>query len=219
MKNIKEKIIFLLDKYDFSFEESIVDEITLFIELLIEENSKYNIASIKDIDEFLEKNFIDSIIPLKYTGNLKGKLIDIGSGNGFPGAVLGIVCRGLNVVFCDAEMKKIRFLEKVCDILGDRFSVLYGRAENNIDHFQKYDVVTAKALVSKADKWLKWTLPYVNWNGLSINYKTSAFKEDLGLAGIRTYIKKKKCEVEYSMPYTVSNVEREVFFIRKLSTK
>ncbi|MCK9226115.1 MAG: 16S rRNA (guanine(527)-N(7))-methyltransferase RsmG, partial [Candidatus Muirbacterium halophilum] len=197
----------------------IVDKFTEFISLLIEENTKYNLASIKDIDVFLEKTFIDSLIPLKYLGNIKGNLIDIGSGNGFPGVILGIVCEDLNVVLCDAETKKIRFLDKACELLGNRFQTLHGRAEDNISYFNKFDFVCAKALVSKADKWLKWTIPYLAPNGISVNYKTKVFNDDLELAVTKSYMKKKKCELIHSIPYKVADVEREVFFIRKLCTK
>lgn len=218
MENMKDRVGSLLRKYEFDFDEKKVDLFTAFIELLLEENKKYNIASIKDTGEFLEKTFIDSLMPLKIYNDLRGRLIDIGSGNGFPGAVLGIAQENLDIVLCDAEIKKIRFLEKVCDLLGERFKVLYGRAEDNPGHFGKYDYVTAKALVSKPDKWLKWTIPYMNKNGLSMNYKTSKFAEEIELAGISSYLKKKKCGLEKTFRYSVHGVERELYFFRKLST-
>lgn len=213
--NLKVKIEKYLKEYKFNYTQKKIEEFTAFIEFLIEENKKYNVASIKDVDDFLQKTFIDSLIPLIKV-QMKGKVIDIGSGNGFPGIILKIACPDIELTLCDAEKKKILFLERAIKHLDIDAKILYGRANSFSDEFGKYDYAVAKALVSKPDKWLRWTTPFLKEGGETINYKTEKFREELELSGIKDYLKKNSLKVRKYFYYKVSNSSRMIAFIKKM---
>lgn len=97
-------------------DEEQIEKFIVYKELLQEWNQKINITSITEDKEVDIKHFIDSIIPLK-TELFEGKLkvIDIGTGGGFPGIPLKIMNENLNMVLLDSTNKKIRFLDEVIE--------------------------------------------------------------------------------------------------------
>lgn len=99
-------------------DEEQIEKFIVYKELLQEWNQKINITSITEDKEVDIKHFIDSIIPLK-TELFEGKLkvIDIGTGGGFPGIPLKIMNENLNMVLLDSTNKKIRFLDEVIEKL------------------------------------------------------------------------------------------------------
>jgi len=118
---------------------------------LLRWNRRRNLTAIKDRDEVLEKHLLDSLTLLPFARQAE-RLLDIGSGAGFPALPLKIVCPALDVVSVDAVGKKIDFQRHVVRVLGlKRFSALHGRIEELREHDdcrQGFDLVTARALCS-----------------------------------------------------------------------
>ncbi|MFW5782294.1 MAG: 16S rRNA (guanine(527)-N(7))-methyltransferase RsmG, partial [Candidatus Muiribacteriaceae bacterium] len=189
---------------EYGFMDYYNRKISGFVDLLIEENQKYNLASIKDEKEYLEKNLIDSLMIYRLEKKLSGSLIDIGSGNGFPGVILALTSPELSVTLVDSNNKKISFLEKVKEKLCPELVLKYTRAEKVIEeNSPRYDYVSAKALVSDPKRWLRWTTPLLRKGGISVNYKTEQFLKEISYAGIRKELKKDRISLYKKLEYKV----------------
>ncbi|NMB07393.1 MAG: 16S rRNA (guanine(527)-N(7))-methyltransferase RsmG [Tissierellia bacterium] len=170
-------------KLDIDLDEGQIEKFILYKELLQEWNQKINITSITEDKEVDIKHFIDSIIPLKaelFKGKLK--VIDIGTGGGFPGIPLKIMNENLDMVLLDSTNKKIRFLDEVIEKLKlKNIKAIHGRAEElgrDVDYREKYDVAISRAVAS-LDTLSEYALPFVNVGGHFISMKGPDVDEEL----------------------------------------
>lgn len=155
----------------------------LYKELLKEWNQKINITSITDEVEIDIKHFIDSIIPLKTNLFEKDlKVIDIGTGGGFPGVPLKIIKEELEVVLLDSLNKRITFLNEVIDRLKLKDIVaIHGRAEElgrDKAHREKYDIAISRAVAS-LNTLSEYSLPFVKVGGYFISMKGPEVDDEL----------------------------------------
>ena len=146
-------------------------------------NEKINLTAITNSDEMDIKHFIDSILAFK-TGLLDGekKIIDIGTGAGFPAIPLKIVNRKLKVDMVDGLNKRIIFLK---DIIGKlklkNTRAFHARAEimsKEEEYREKYDVAISRA-VAPLNILLELTMPFVKIGGYFIAMKGPRLKEEL----------------------------------------
>jgi 16S rRNA (guanine527-N7)-methyltransferase len=101
----------------------------LYLQELLEWNRTFSLTGIKNLDDIIIKNFIDSLTPLPYLDST-GKLLDIGSGAGFPAIPLKIGCPELEVQVVEASRKKVSFIKHLIRTLGLKgVSVLHSRVE------------------------------------------------------------------------------------------
>lgn len=178
----------LIDKaeeLDIRLDENQIEKFILYKKLLQEWNEKINITSITEDSEIDIKHFIDSIVPIK-TGLLNGKLkvIDIGTGGGFPGIPLKILNEDLDILLLDSTNKKIKFLDEVIEKLELKdIKAYHGRAEElgrDTKFREKYDVAISRAVAS-LDTLSEYALPFVNIGGYFISMKGPDIEEELEL--------------------------------------
>lgn len=101
----------------------------LYLQELLEWNKTFSLTGIKNPDDIIIKNFIDSLTPLPYLDS-SGTLLDIGSGAGFPSIPLKIACPELEVQLVEASRKKVSFIKHLIRTLGlEGVSVLHSRVE------------------------------------------------------------------------------------------
>jgi len=101
----------------------------LYLQELLEWNKTFSLTGIKNLDDIIVKNFIDSLTPLPYLDS-SGRLLDIGSGAGFPSMPLKIACPELEVQLVEASRKKVSFIKHLIRTLGLKgVSVLHSRVE------------------------------------------------------------------------------------------
>ena len=139
-------------------EIEITHESLVPLELLVDEllhwTKRRNLTAITDRDEVLEKHLVDSLTLLPFARQAS-RLLDIGSGAGFPALPLKIVCPALEVVSVDAVGKKIDFQKHVARKLGlPSFTGLHVRIQDlqgEADYRAGFDLVTARALTSLED--------------------------------------------------------------------
>ncbi len=160
-----------------------IEKFILYKELLLEWNKKINITSITDEVEVDIKHFIDSITPM--TTNLLEdgiRVIDIGTGGGFPGIPLKILNEDMELVLLDSLNKRIKFLDEVIDKLDLKGTqTIHGRAEElgrEEIHREKYDIAISRAVAS-LNTLSEYCLPFVKVGSYFIAMKGSDIDEEL----------------------------------------
>lgn len=158
------------------------EQIIKYIDFLIKENKKYNLTSITEPKEIVKVHFLDSA-GIFVNENIKGKVIDIGTGAGFPGFVFKILNPAIKLTLLEASLKKVNFL-KFLQLelkLVEGIEVLHARAEDlgqNRDYRFKYDYVTSRAVAS-LKILLEYTAPFCNDKGKILLYKGPSYKKEL----------------------------------------
>ena len=150
-----------------------------YMELLLEWNQKMNLTAITDPKEILLKHFLDSMSIHPYIEQEK-KVIDVGTGAGFPGIPLAIICPNTSFTLIDALNKRILFLKEVVTKLQlDNVIVEHARAEDFAkENREKYDIATSRA-VANLPVLLEYLLPFVKKEGKCICMKGPNIQEEL----------------------------------------
>ncbi len=200
-----------------------IGQFETYMELLKEWNQKMNLTAIEEDREIIIKHFIDSMSILPFIENEKLKLIDIGTGAGFPGIPLKITNPMLEITLLDSLDKRIKFLNEVinaANISGQKemseIKAIHGRAEDfgvNQQYREKYDIAVARA-VANLPVLLEYCLPFVKINGIFIAMKGSNTEEFDSSAKALDILGGKIIKIEkLDLPKT--NIERNVVIIRK----
>lgn len=175
----------LFDEYSKSMEiiinEDKVKKFYLYMQILIEWNEKINLTAITEPKEVIIKHFIDSLsVSNKIKDN--SKIIDVGTGAGFPGIPLKIYNNTLNVTLLDSLNKRTVFLKEVIEKLNlKNIEVIHGRAEDyaKIDKYREnYDYAISRA-VAPLNILLEYLSPYVKIGGNVIAMKGSNAEEEI----------------------------------------
>lgn len=151
--------------------------------LLAEWNEKMNLTAITEPLEIAEKHFLDSLSCVK-SGLFKPglRMIDVGTGAGFPGLVLHICFPGLRTVLLDSLGKRINFLNEVIETLGLKdITAVHARAEDGArekDFREGFDLAVTRAVADMA-VLSEYTLPYVKEGGYWLSQKGPNVKEEL----------------------------------------
>ena len=173
----------LREKTDLSDEKIL--KLSQFNDILYEKNKVLNLTRVKK-EESVHRNFLDSLndIAVSEIKNAK-KVIDIGSGCGFPAIVLAIVFDNISFTLVEATNKKVVFLQEAVKELNlSNVNVICARAEelaHNIAHREKYDFVTARA-VARLSVLCELTSGYVKKYGKLIFYKGRTANEEIATA-------------------------------------
>lgn len=189
-------------------------------DLIQEWNKKVNLTSIKEDEEIVKKHFIDSIKIFKFEEVKNAKrIIDIGTGGGFPGIPMKIVNPDCEMVLLDSLNKRINFLNIVINDLGlKNISTIHGRAEDfavKPEYREKFDIVVSRA-VANMTVLSEFCLPYVNLGkhfvalkGPSVDEELNESKRALSILG---------GEVEKLIPVKIedSDLEHNLVVIKKV---
>jgi 16S rRNA (guanine527-N7)-methyltransferase len=169
-------------------DESDIEKINIYLDILFEYNKNINLVGTKNRDEILIRHFFDclSIFTFLNCSDSKiikiNKLLDIGTGAGLPGILLAIFLKKSEVYLLDSKNKAIIFLEKVVNVLKlDNVRVLPGRAEelaHDIKYREKFDIVVSRAL-AKTSVLTELALPFCKIGGKAILYKSKNLSEEL----------------------------------------
>lgn len=165
-----------------SLDEKQKEQFIQFYEYLVEKNKVMNLTGITEFQEVLVKHFLDSLACVKAVDLTKvKKVMDIGTGAGFPGVPLKIAFPHLEECLLDSLKKRVTFLEETFDILGfDKIAAIHGRAEEfakNKAYREQYDLCVSRA-VSNLSTLSEYCLPYVKKGGMFISYKSGKVQEE-----------------------------------------
>lgn len=166
-----------------TFNEEMYTKFMVYKDLIKVWNEKVNLTSITDDEEIVKKHFIDSIKIFTFQGAKDAeKIIDIGTGGGFPGIPMKIVCPSLEVVLLDSLNKRVKFLDVVIEKLSlDKISTIHGRAEDfavNKEYREKFDIVVSRA-VANMSVLSELCIPYVKLGSYFIALKGPALDSEL----------------------------------------
>ncbi len=145
-----------------------------YLNLLLEANACFNLTAIREPEEIRVRHFEDSLRLLEAAPFAGKRVLDVGSGAGFPGLVLKIAEPGIILTLLDATGKKVRFLRSVCDDLGlTGVTCVHGRAEelgHDAAYRERYDIVTARG-VAALPALCEVCLPFVRLGGAFLAMK------------------------------------------------
>ncbi len=148
-----------------------------YYQSLITWNKKVNLTSITEKNEIYSKHFVDSLWLSKVTKLNNQKILDVGSGAGFPSIPLKIVYPNLEITIIDSLNKRISFLKNLADELSITVELIHGRIED-FKRKDYYDIVTARAVAS-LDILSEFCLPFTRIGGLFLPMKGSSVKKEL----------------------------------------
>ena len=136
-----------------------IKKLNKYLTLLNKWQLKFNLVSHKSLNNIWNRHFLDSFQILKYIGKNK-KILDFGSGAGFPGMICGI-CSSNDVCLVDSNKKKILFLNEIKKKLNLNNVFIYHARIENLSFKNKFEVICARAVTS-LENLMDFTIAFSN---------------------------------------------------------
>ena len=196
-----------------------IESFRVYYAYLEEKGEIVNLTAIRGMQEVAKLHFLDSLALFLVCEFENKKVIDIGSGAGFPGLPLKIAKPSIELTLLDAKAKRVEFLEKLCADLGVRVTCLHARAEeasHMLEMREVYDIAVSRA-VAKLNILCELCLPFVRIGGYFLAMKSTNTQDEQKdslnaierLGGLIDY------ETDYTIPGT--QIEHRVITIKKVS--
>ena len=214
---------FLMDKlkeaeFDLPQPEQLAERFDRYAELLVDWNQKINLTAITAPDDIVIKHFVDSLLLLKaYDVPQGAKMIDVGTGAGFPSVPVAMVRVDIRLTLMDSLNKRINFLTELSAELGVSAACVHARAEefgNKAEFREQYDVACARA-VAHLRELSEYCLPFVKVGGGFVALKSVGLEQELEEAKAAIGILGGKVEdiCRFTLP---DGAERAIAVIRKI---
>ena len=214
---------FLMDKlkeaeFDLPQPEQLAERFDRYAELLVDWNEKINLTAITAPDDIVIKHFVDSLLLLKaYDVPQGAKMIDVGTGAGFPSVPVAMVRGDIRLTLMDSLNKRINFLTELSAELGVSAACVHARAEefgNKAEFREQYDVACARA-VAHLRELSEYCLPFVKVGGGFVALKSVGLEQELEEAKAAIGILGGKVEdiCRFTLP---DGAERAIAVIRKI---
>lgn len=221
ISDIRDEMRRALPDIGLAAEEKKLKQLQEFYRLLIETNRSMNLTAITKPKEVVYKHFIDSLSLVRACPDIKVRkyrVLDIGTGAGFPSIPLAIFYPDLEITALDSLNKRIKFIETVKDKLGlDHLHPLHARAEDlakEKDYREGFDLVVSRA-VANLSTLAEYSLPFVKQGGAFVSYKSDKSDEELKKAEKAILLLGGEVEKKYSFSLSDENIERKLIVIRK----
>lgn len=188
-------------------------------ELLVEQNKTMNLTAITDPDGIAVKHFADSISVLTACDIAQGaRVMDIGTGAGFPGIPLLIMRPDIDLTMVDSTAKKLKYVQSTVDSLGLIATTLHTRAEEagqSKEYRERFDIVCSRA-VAALNVLCEYCLPFVKVGGIFVAMKGAKAQEEI--ADAKAAIKLLGGKIVDEKSFSLSDGgERTLVVIKKIS--
>lgn len=203
-----------LKALDIQLTESQKQTLCAFGRAVIRQNDVMNLTAITEETQVAWLHLLDSLTVTK-AAELKGKLIDVGCGAGFPGVPLAVACPQLDVTLLDSLGKRVHWLEEILPALGIRANCITARAEEAVaERREQCDFATSRA-VARLNILLELTAPYVKVGGAVLAMKGAAAREEL--AECKNAIVKLGLKLEEIKEFSIEGASHAVIVLRKVA--
>lgn len=211
---MKSVLIELFKKYDIKISDGQIEKLCKLYELVLCWNQNINLTSITEKNDFAVLHLLDSIICLDFFKNVK-KVVDIGTGAGFPAFPLAILLPNIEFTLVDSINKKTNFHNLVIKELKlENVKAVNARIEGFAKkNFEMFDVVTARA-VAKMPTLLEYAMPLLKINGMFLAYKSQQVEQEIQDS-------KKALEIlggkfEKDLNFEFENLKRKIILVKKI---
>lgn len=203
---------------DINVSDENIKKLYEYMTILLDWNEKINLTAITNVDEIIEKHFIDSLTILRYIKD-SDKVIDVGTGAGFPGIPLAINSNA-NLTLLDSLNKRINFLEEVKNTLGlSNVQNIHGRAEEvarQKNYREMYDVAVSRA-VAPMNILVEYLLPFVKVGGICICMKGPNASEEISNANNAINLLGGKYIDQINIKLKNGEIDRNLIIIKKIN--
>jgi len=215
----KELLYTTIQKIGVSIDDKAFERLDKYAQMLVETNKSFNLTAITEPDDVTVKHFADCLALFgKVNIPENAKIIDVGTGAGFPGLVLLLTRPDIKMTFLDSTKKKLGFIQNVLDETGVSAEVIHARAEEagqNPQYREKFDFATARA-VANLTNLSEYCLPFVKVGGKFVSMKAAASDEEIASAKKAIGILGGKIEEDIIFDLT-DGMPRRIVEIKKLS--
>lgn len=207
---------------EFMLDKEQLEQFEAYYRYLIEKNKVMNLTAITDKQEVYIKHFFDSLtISQVIEMRDMEKLLDVGTGAGFPGIPLKIAFPHLKLTLLDSLQKRISFLQEVGEMFGWKDVVyIHGRAEDIaqlVEHREQYDIVTSRA-VAKLNVLAEYCLPFVRLGGNFAAMKGADVEQEAITAKQAIFILGRSDKEIHSLTLPEKMGERNIVVMKKRQT-
>ncbi len=208
-----------LDELGIKYTDEQIDKLIKYFKMLIEKNKVLNLTAITDFQGVMIKHFVDSLSILKYIEiEDNSKVLDIGTGAGFPGIPLKIFLPEVEFLLMDSLNKRLNFILEVIDELKlEKISVMHGRAEDlahDKEYRENFDFCFSRA-VANLSTLSELCLGFVKKGGMFIPYKSALAEDEISNAGNAIKLMGGKFIKTEKFELPVLKEERDFVFIKK----
>ena len=198
---------------DFKVKTDINDErlekLKTYFNLIKIWQKKFNLISQKSFESIWERHFLDSYQILKLIGNKK-RILDIGSGAGFP-AIVCAICSNNNFDLVEVNQKKYNFLNEVKDIIGIKNIFIHHSRIENLKIINNFDYISARAVTS-LDKLLKYSFKFYKNGMYCIFLKGKTVSKEIEIA-------KRKFDFDFKSVNSITNKDGKILLIKNINKK
>ncbi len=207
-------------KLGVSLTDKQIEQFHLYYNLIVEWNKTMNLTTITEYDEVVTKHFIDSLSIVEAVPFDRAyRIMDIGTGAGFPGVPIKIAFSSSTVDLLDARKKRISFLDTVIRELHlDGISAIHGRAEDFAIqklYRESYDLCVSRAVADLA-VLSELCLPFVQVGGLFVAYKSGQIEEELNRAQRAISLLGGEIQKVASLTLPDTDIRRSLILVRKI---
>jgi 16S rRNA (guanine527-N7)-methyltransferase len=173
-----------------------------------------NLTAITNLEDVLHKHFIDSLMVAKYINLLESKVVDVGTGAGFPGIPLKILTPSLNLTLLDSLKKRVKFLNELLIVLNINCEILHAAAQEQSKKKDKgcFNLVVSRAAMN-VEKLIWASAAFLKIGGQLVALKGYEVEQELEIA--TSQMQKSKLEICSVNKFLLPNGDRRSIVVFK----